>query len=120
GNLLTMEIARAASELGITRIDLGKGEEAYKQSLASGNTLVAEGAMDFHPVRGLMKKQCHQTYHWLRTTPFRSTFRRSFRTMKRWAFATQSFLSSREDWEHPASPLEGVLETQDEFPIKRT
>lgn len=119
GHILTLEIARAAEELGIERIDLGKGEEAYKTSLASGNTLIAEGALDLNPIRGLVKKRCHQTFHWLRTTPLRNTLRRPFRTMKRLAFATQSLFSRERNLDREsASSLKG-FKTRDKFHTER-
>lgn len=93
GHVLTLEIAQAAAELGVERIDLGKGEEAYKQSLASGCTPIAEGALDLNPVRSFMQKRGHQAFHWLRTTPLRDRLRRPYRAAKRWAYATKSWLS---------------------------
>jgi CelD/BcsL family acetyltransferase involved in cellulose biosynthesis len=43
GLILLLEMARHAGPLGLTRIDLGKGPELYKQRLASGSTWVAYG-----------------------------------------------------------------------------
>jgi len=50
GMILFMEIARAAPGLGIERIDLGKGPEAFKRGLMSGSISVAEGAVECGPV----------------------------------------------------------------------
>jgi CelD/BcsL family acetyltransferase involved in cellulose biosynthesis len=41
GAIFLLELARAAAEHGISRIDLGKGDERYKSSFRSGSTEVA-------------------------------------------------------------------------------
>lgn len=43
GLILLLEMARAASALGIRTIDLGKGAEPYKTRVASGEIAVAQG-----------------------------------------------------------------------------
>jgi CelD/BcsL family acetyltransferase involved in cellulose biosynthesis len=43
GLVLMLELARAAPGLGLTELDLGKGEARYKQALATGSVALGEG-----------------------------------------------------------------------------
>jgi CelD/BcsL family acetyltransferase involved in cellulose biosynthesis len=43
GLLLHLRMAEAAAAVGLDRLDLGKGEEEYKQSLKTGDLVVGEG-----------------------------------------------------------------------------
>lgn len=47
GLQMFFEIARVAPEHGLKTLDLGKGEEEFKQSLKSGDRMVATGRMEF-------------------------------------------------------------------------
>ena len=49
GLILWLELARLYPQLGIRRIDMGKGPEEYKTHLMSGAIDVAEGSVDFRP-----------------------------------------------------------------------
>jgi CelD/BcsL family acetyltransferase involved in cellulose biosynthesis len=51
GMQLNLEILRQAPSLGITRVDLGKGEEDYKSTLRTGAVQVAEGAVDLSSLK---------------------------------------------------------------------
>ena len=55
GMLLWMKLICAAPELGVRRIDLGRGDERYKTSLMTGATQVAEGAVDLRPLAGVLR-----------------------------------------------------------------
>ena len=46
GMLLHLELAKRAAKLGVTRIDLGRGENQLKRSLMSGTIPVALGSVD--------------------------------------------------------------------------
>jgi len=48
GLVLLLELARAAAALGISEIDLGKGEARYKQALATGSVARHEGCVGAH------------------------------------------------------------------------
>ncbi|MEN6459144.1 MAG: GNAT family N-acetyltransferase [Thermoguttaceae bacterium] len=71
GLMLWMELARRCPELGIQRLDLGKGDEAYKRHLASGAVEVAEGAVDLRPIRRLVRRGCHRACDWARQSSLR-------------------------------------------------
>ena len=55
GHVCSLESAEAAAADGVTRIELGKGPEDYKLSLASGSVPVGEGAVDFRLVAPLAR-----------------------------------------------------------------
>ncbi len=78
----TLKFAEACPTLGITRIDLGKGTEAYKRSLASGATQVAEGSVDSRPVVGAVRRGLVRTRQWIRTSPLEPSARRIMRTIR--------------------------------------
>jgi CelD/BcsL family acetyltransferase involved in cellulose biosynthesis len=45
GLVLTLRMARAAADAGLHHLDLGKGDERYKQSLKTGDLTMGEGAV---------------------------------------------------------------------------
>jgi CelD/BcsL family acetyltransferase involved in cellulose biosynthesis len=68
GHILRQEMARVAESLGVRRIDLGKDEESFKQSVASKSVAIAEGSFDLNPFRQAIRKGRQQAYQWLRST----------------------------------------------------
>jgi CelD/BcsL family acetyltransferase involved in cellulose biosynthesis len=52
GLALMLELAEAAPALGITEIDLGKGEARYKEALATGAVPLYEGRVGTHALAG--------------------------------------------------------------------
>ncbi len=64
GLVQLIRTAQAAEDLGIKRMDLGKGPESYKTSLMSGTTTVAEAAIDIRPIARPLRQL------WLRTQAF--------------------------------------------------
>lgn len=71
GQLCFLELAKAAAALGIRRIDLGKGPEAYKARLMSGSTPLAEGAVHLRAHVGAMWRTRHRAVAWARRSPLR-------------------------------------------------
>jgi CelD/BcsL family acetyltransferase involved in cellulose biosynthesis len=71
GQISFLEIARAAAGIGIRRVDLGKGDEAYKARLMSGAIAIAEGAVDLRPLTGRLLRGWHRTVEWTRRSPLR-------------------------------------------------
>lgn len=45
GSVLLLELARWSAEQGLDTLELGKGDDAYKQGMLSGNVPVAEGCV---------------------------------------------------------------------------
>ena len=54
GLLLQLELAKAAADMSVTRIDLGRGSNQLKQTLMSGTELVALGAVGGRPIERVM------------------------------------------------------------------
>lgn len=69
GILLLMRIAQQAPAEGITRIDLGKGDEPYKVKLAGGADPVATGVIDLRPLATTVRSAWRKTRDWVRGSP---------------------------------------------------
>jgi len=46
GIVLLLEVAKRAPELGLTKIDLGRGSQPYKKAFANGETVLCEGSIE--------------------------------------------------------------------------
>ena len=66
-----MKIARTAAELGVRRIDLGKGDDQYKFSFRSSGTTVAIGAADVRPMRHSLRHAWFKARRWVKQSPLR-------------------------------------------------
>jgi CelD/BcsL family acetyltransferase involved in cellulose biosynthesis len=73
GNVCLLALLRSAAASGIARFDLGRGDEPYKQRLASGSTAVAQGAIDFRPLARTLAHGFHRVRGWARRSPLRRT-----------------------------------------------
>jgi CelD/BcsL family acetyltransferase involved in cellulose biosynthesis len=71
GSILQMDIAQAAQEAGITRIDLGRGSEQAKTAVMSGATLVADGLAHRGSVSALARQCWTNARERLRTSRWR-------------------------------------------------
>ncbi len=67
GQCLFLRIAQACQEHGVTRIDLGKGNEPYKVAVMTAAEFVAEGVADHRPLSRAARRAWHETRHWLRS-----------------------------------------------------
>ncbi len=76
GAVLFVELAKAAVDRGITRIDFGKGPELYKQRFASGSVPLAEGFVDRRLVGRTLRNGYWKTRNWVRQSPLRTTVKR--------------------------------------------
>lgn len=56
GSILLLEVARAASGIGVTRLDLGTGDEAYKARFKSGALTLGFGSVDCSLVSTVLSK----------------------------------------------------------------
>jgi CelD/BcsL family acetyltransferase involved in cellulose biosynthesis len=88
GLMLNVQTAQAANAWGITRIDIGKGVEPYKDGLASGYDQVCEGAVHAHPLQAPLGRRWFQVKQRLRATPLRSAVWR----VRRWTHSTRTWL----------------------------
>ena len=93
GLVQLIRTAQAASELRITRIDLGRGPEPYKASLMSGATTVAEASVDLRPVARRLKRVWFRTEKFVRSSRLQTPVRfvvRNLRALTRIAQAGMS------------------------------
>ena len=83
GHVLSVELFRAAEELGIQRVHWGKGDEDYKQSFASGYVMVADGSVDLNPLRKLAKQSWYRLRERMRRSPLKRVLQRPVRMIRR-------------------------------------
>lgn len=88
GAILENRIGEVANSLGITRIDMGKGDEPYKERYASNCIALAEGAVHLRPLGAALSRVWSVTKDRLRSTPLRGPVRR----VRRWTLSTRSWL----------------------------
>lgn len=82
GLMLIIKLAQQAEELGIKRIDMGRGEESFKHNFSSGVTRVAEGAVDRRLVVGMMQHGWVRGKQLLRGTPLRRPAQQLIRRLR--------------------------------------
>lgn len=80
---LILLLAEQAAERGITRLDLGKGEEEYKQSFASASTPVAEGVVSGGKLSRALRSTWRATRAWVKASPLREPAKVPVRWMRR-------------------------------------
>jgi len=72
GLSLFMRLAEEAPSLGIRKIDLGRGDERYKWSLASGSVEVGEGSFSSRSLATWLRSGWRQTRDWMANSPVSS------------------------------------------------
>jgi len=75
GRILLAKLAQHARDLGIRRIDLGRGVAGYKRRAMSGAVTVAEGSVDLRPVVRHVREGWRQAQDWVRSSPLRGPAR---------------------------------------------
>jgi CelD/BcsL family acetyltransferase involved in cellulose biosynthesis len=83
GSILLLELARWAADHGLTTLDLGKGDDAYKQSFLSSNVPVAEGSVIRPSLAGVNRRLRNATDSFLRRSPLAAPVRLSLRLQRR-------------------------------------
>lgn len=91
GLILLLNLAQAVAARAMRRIDFGRGPERYKQDFKTGDMVLAEGAVDHHVARRLLRKSWHHAKRWMRATPFRPQFEASLR----WSYRVREWLVVR-------------------------
>lgn len=90
GSVLLLSLAREAADSGIQRLDLGKGPERYKQSFATDQAPLLEGAVDLRPMVAALWRRWHLAKRRIRTSPWRSHLQPPLEATRRlrqwWAF----------------------------------
>jgi len=71
GQIMMVELLRAAADSGIVRADFGKGQDRYKLSMATKSVMVAEGCADTRWIGRFLTSAAYQGRSWLRDSPLR-------------------------------------------------
>jgi CelD/BcsL family acetyltransferase involved in cellulose biosynthesis len=85
GLLIHYELARAAAERGIKRIDLGRGLNQLKLRMMSGAVSVAVGAVELRPLHRRLKSLSLRSRKFVRTSPWYRIAMRLLRRVERLA-----------------------------------
>jgi len=72
GNVLLLRVAEAAPSIGVQRIHLGKGSEAYKARFMSGEIALAEGTVENGALRRVVRRNWYRAREWARSSTLRS------------------------------------------------
>lgn len=73
GVIILLKMAEAALAEGIRTIDLGRGDERYKWSLASGSVEVCEGTVACPSLGTWLRSGWRQTRDWVNNSPLKQT-----------------------------------------------
>lgn len=73
GLTILLRLAEAAPELGIRMIDLGRGDERYKWSLATTSVEVCEGSVTCPSLGTWLRNGWRSTRDWVNNSPFKQT-----------------------------------------------
>ena len=82
GLILHVELARWAAEVGIERIDLGRGENQMKASLMSGAFPVAIGSIDRRFIQRTLTRGYYGLRNLIHASPFRNTSIQAIRKIR--------------------------------------
>ena len=88
GSILLGELIRASADRGLHRIELGRGIERYKASVASDVRLLSEGWVAARPVEALLQSSGHALRQMAKTAPLRGPVRgvkRAIRHLRHWS-----------------------------------
>jgi CelD/BcsL family acetyltransferase involved in cellulose biosynthesis len=69
GLSLFIRLAEEAQSLGVQKIDLGRGQERYKWSLANSSVEVCEGSLSSPSLATLLRASWRQTRDWVSRSP---------------------------------------------------
>lgn len=73
GLLFFLQLAEQAESLGITTIDLGRGDERYKLSLATRSVPLCEGSVTCPSLGTWLRKGWRQARDWVNVSPLKQT-----------------------------------------------
>jgi CelD/BcsL family acetyltransferase involved in cellulose biosynthesis len=87
GLSLFIELAKAAQDQGVRKIDLGKGSERYKTSLATGGVELAEGSIVSPSLATWLRSGWRGARDWVNRSPLKKTVQlpaRLVRPLREW------------------------------------
>lgn len=83
GFLHWIETMKSSQSTGISRIDLGKGNEHYKTRFMSGAVTVQQGTVDLHSSTALARRAWRQTQASIKASPLYGPARLPARVLRR-------------------------------------
>jgi CelD/BcsL family acetyltransferase involved in cellulose biosynthesis len=84
GGILLLRVAEAAAQAGMSHVDLGKGEDAYKRSFATGSIPLIEGAVLVPSLTSTWRRTREASRGFLRDSPVMSPARTAYRQLRGW------------------------------------
>lgn len=81
GTELLMRVAEHAAEVGVTKVDLGYGDDPWKFKFANGSGSVSVGQVNFNPVQFHFAKRRYEWRQELKKIPFKKSTKRVFRKL---------------------------------------
>lgn len=84
GSILLLKLTEHCAQRGMSRIDLGKGDDRYKASFATGAIPMATGTADRSAVRQLIRSSVYRAKTWIKTSSLRSAAQIPKRAIGRW------------------------------------
>ena len=75
GWMLLRELVQTAPELGLTRIDLGRGDDEYKRRAKTGEVMVSQGLYTRSPVRRILRRARNSAIETVKSSPIGPTLR---------------------------------------------
>jgi CelD/BcsL family acetyltransferase involved in cellulose biosynthesis len=84
GLILLLQLAREAAALGMAAVDLGKGDDPYKQSFANAQIALAEGLVSRTPVSTVVRNLHEQAELRLRSSRLADPMRPALRRGNQW------------------------------------
>lgn len=84
GAVFLTQLCEAVPYAGLERIDLGQGEERYKQSFKTGDFLVTEGCVSQRPLQRILRQSWMQVRDWANNSPQVGKPLRAMRRIHRW------------------------------------
>jgi CelD/BcsL family acetyltransferase involved in cellulose biosynthesis len=82
GWMLLRELIAAAPEMGITRIDLGRGDDEYKRRAKTGETMVAQGMVTRNRARLTLRRTRESLVSTIRSSAVGPALLRSVRRFR--------------------------------------
>src|SRR5262249_13648698 len=82
GWMLLRELVLVAPELGVDRIDLGRGDDEYKRRAKTGEILVAQGVVTRSPALRMLRRVNTSMVGAVKSTPLAPTLRRVARRLR--------------------------------------
>ena len=82
GLILLLRLLRVAEEVGIKRVDLGKGDELYKRRFMTGGEMVAVGSIESSRLTRMVRNARRASASFVRSSPLFHSFRGAARLVQ--------------------------------------